>query len=294
VESGAGSRNDVGRPTTSVVGQAAFCINNQQHISRLAIVARAFVFCLGCALILAVLSPLVARIAGQFSVLVTGEVAAVWAYFLTVFFARWDGISLKDVGAIPTTGTAHRFGAGFLIGSLLVALTAAASFGINHVHWTRDPNVGWKAAAYALATYLVLACREELAFHGYPLRNLKRHFGIWPAQLFIALLFAVEHRIGGYTWPQAILGAGLGSLLFGMAAIATRGLAVPIGLHCAWNFGQWLIGEKDSAGKWTETIAAGHEQTSYVARFAVYIVIICSATLSFWLWNRCRADEPTV
>lgn len=32
---------------------------------------------------------------------------------------------------------------------------------------------------------------------------------------------------------QAIVGAGVGSLLYGMAAITTRGLAVPIRLHAA-------------------------------------------------------------
>jgi membrane protease YdiL (CAAX protease family) len=57
----------------------------------------------------------------------------------------------------------------------------------------------------------------------------------------VAFAFAVEHVVGGMRWLHAILGAGIGSLLLGMAALATRGLAMPISLHAAWNFGQWWI-----------------------------------------------------
>ncbi|MEG9435147.1 CPBP family intramembrane metalloprotease [Edaphobacter sp. HDX4] len=70
----------------------------------------------------------------------------------------------------------------------------------------------------------------------------------WTAQFAVALVFALEHLAGGATWINAILGTVGGSLLFGMAAIVMRGLAVPIGLHGAWNFGQWTLGEKESSG----------------------------------------------
>ena len=64
----------------------------------------------------------------------------------------------------------------------------------------------------------------------------------------------------GATWGNAILGAFTGSLLFGMAALAMRGLAVPIGLHTAWNFGQWTLGEKETSGLWRPVVEQGYKQ----------------------------------
>lgn len=76
-------------------------------------------------------------------------------------------------------------------------------------------------------------------------------------QWMVALVFAAEHRLGGSTWIHALLGAGVGSLLFGMASLATRGLALPIGLHAAWNFGQWVAGDKEFPGIWRSTVEQG-------------------------------------
>ena len=138
--------------------------------------------------------------------------------------------TLKDVGAAIAHRSWLRLAIGFLIGFCLVGLQASIVGVVGHVRWVRSPEVGFNATGTALAAYLVLSCREELAFRGYPLRRLDCFFGPYMAQLLIALLFAVEHVAGGYSWINAMLGVATGSLLFGMAALATRGLAMPIGL----------------------------------------------------------------
>jgi hypothetical protein len=140
----------------------------------------------------------------------------------------------------------------------------------------------------ALLTYFTLACREELAFHGYALRRLEWSFGLWIAQFIIALIFAIEHVLGGVTWVHAFSGALVGSLLFGMAALATRGLAVPIGMHTAWNFGQWALGGKDSSGIWQIV-----PEPAFAGRFELnislsYIIIFLFATAVFWIFYRKR------
>ena len=61
-------------------------------------------------------------------------------------------------------------------------------------------------------------------------------------------MFSLEHVAGGMTWIQAFLGAGTGALLFGFAALKTNGIALPVGLHTAWNFGQWCLGFKKETG----------------------------------------------
>jgi membrane protease YdiL (CAAX protease family) len=214
-----------------------------------------------------------------------GCIAAAWAFALSTLFVRWEKTSLEDVGALPNRRSLVRLLIGFLIGLLLVAATAGAS-AVGGVRWSFNPDITFGAIMTPLATYLALSCREELAFHGYPLHTLKRAFGLWTAQFAVALLFAVEHHLGGYSWTHALFGAGLGSLVFGMAAIASRGLAIPIGIHAAWNFGQWTIGEKGASGIWTEIVPPEHEQSMYVIRFVAYIVVMSSAMCGFWLWYR--------
>jgi membrane protease YdiL (CAAX protease family) len=141
-----------------------------------------------------------------------------------------------------------------------------------------------------LLGYLALSCREELAFHGYPLRRLDSLFGLYPAQLLIALLFAAEHVLGGYSWANALMGASTGSLMFGMAALATRGLAVPIGLHAAWNFGQWIIGGKEIPGLWIAVIEREFRVSVERASMISYLVVMGMATCCFWLWHRRRTS----
>lgn len=250
------------------------------------LLGRLLLFVLACAFVLAAAAPLTRRIPGPWSDFVLGTVASLGAFALTVLFVRWERLRLEDVGAAPARRSVPRFGFGFLIGLLLVALSASVSAAIGHVRWVRAPGVSLTATTITLLTYIVLSCREELAFHGYPLRRLEQSFGLWGAQVIVALVFVVEHMAGGWPWPRALLGAGVGSLLFGMASIATRGLAVPIGLHAAWNFGDWMLGGKDSAGLWKVVVPEGQQGRADLVRTIAYLAVMGSATLAFWTWHR--------
>lgn len=121
-----------------------------------------------------------------------------------------------------------------------------------------------------------------MAFHGYPLRGLRPSFGLWGAQFIVAFVFAMEHVAGGLPIGQALLGPGVGSLLFGMAAIASRGLALPIGLHAAWNLGDWMRGGKNSMGPWRSIVEPGFEERAKLVGMASYVALMVLATLAFW------------
>src|SRR5450631_1554537 len=205
---------------------------------------------IACAIVLITAGDAMPRLPGQWSQVLLGASTSLATFALTVLFAQWDRLDLKDVGAAIASRSWLRMAIGFLIGLGLVGLQASIVGVVGHVRWVRSPEVGFSAASSALAAYLALSCREELAFRGYPLRRLDYFFGPYTAQLLVALVFAVEHVAGGYSWTNAMLGVATGSLLFGMAALATRGLAMPIGLHAAWNFGQWVLGGKEVPGLW--------------------------------------------
>jgi hypothetical protein len=141
--------------------------------------------------------------------------------------------------------------------------------------------------------YLLLATREELAFRGYPLRVLASRFNPWVAQAIVAALFVIEHKLGGATWENAILGSGMGSLVFGMAALATRGLALPIGLHAAWNIGDWVRGGKGSGGIWSPAVHAGSAAHANFVAMASYLAVMSLALAGLWLWPRRRRHDSS-
>jgi membrane protease YdiL (CAAX protease family) len=170
---------------------------------------------------------------------------------------------------------------------LFTALAAVFLVLAGQVRWMRSTAPALGGVMLSLVIYILLACREELAFRGYPLRRLKSAYGLWTAQAIVAIVFALEHVAGGATWAQAFTGPAIGSLLFGMAAIATDGLAVPIGLHAAWNFGDWIQGGKDSTGVWQQ-IPAGN---AHVAAMISFATVSLGGTLGFWLWYRLRSSS---
>jgi membrane protease YdiL (CAAX protease family) len=223
---------------------------------------------------------------GKWSEIATGTLASVGAFGLSVLFVRWEKLRLSDIGVAIDARSALRLGLGFVLGLSIVALWAGVSAVTSPVRWVRASGGGLPTAILALAAYLALACREELAFRGYPLRILNRSFGLWFAQIFVAVIFAAEHRLGGLTGTRALVGAAAGSLLFGIAAVRTRGLAVPIGLHAAWNFGQWTLGLRGSSGLWRPVVPDGLQERVDLAGSIVYLALFGAATLAFWLWRR--------
>ena len=252
---------------------------------------RVALFFILCAIMLAATAPIDRSFPQLPSGLLLGAITSVGTFLLTIAFVRWEGLSLDDVGAAFDRRSPVRFVIGFLIGILLVALHVLIEGAIGHIRWARSEGPVSGTIALLLATYVLLACREELAFHGYPLRRLYSLTGLWGAQLIVALVFALEHAAAGSTWTQAILGAGVGSLLFGMAAITTRGLAVPIGLHAAWNFGDWIHGGKGPGGVWHPIVLDTYRSRADQAAMCGYVVIIAVATLIFWWLLRRRTTR---
>ena len=249
---------------------------------------------MACALVLAVSAALPLGQRGPLQVLLIGLIAGLASFALTVLFVRSDGLKLRDVGAEPGRHSLGHFATGFAFGLMLLGLHTFLVGILGHVRWEQAarPTIGH--ATLVMAGYLLLAAREELSFHGYPLRRLQGPFGAWGAQACIAAAFAFEHMLGGWSPGQAVWGAAMGSLLFGMASIATRGLAVPIGIHAAWNIGDWLRGFKPEPGAWRATIESGFERTATLAGIGSYVAVMVLGTCVFWWWHRSRtASEAT-
>lgn len=249
-------------------------------------VLKVLLFCLCCALILIICAPLTKDLPKPWSDILLGIVAATGVFVLTVVFSRWEKLTLNDIGVRPRKQTIPLFAGGFAIGLFLAITHALLVITFGRVTWTYAPQTSSVSILLTLLLYLILALREELAFRGYALRSLAYAIGPWKAQAMIALIFALEHLAGGYTVKQAFLGAGIGAILFGIAALKSKGIALPVGLHAAWNFGQWATGLKNEPGIWQTLVEKGCEPEYENLNFAFYLAVMILAIGGFYLYKK--------
>lgn len=246
---------------------------------------RVLLFCLSCAVILMAVSRYAPRLSPHWTMVIVELVSGAATLALTAVFVRWDGMTLRDVGVGWSSATLPRLVAGVALGIAMVALQTLLVGTFGHVRWVRSPGPVAAPIEVAALAFLLVALREEPAFHGYPLRGLDRAFGVWPAQLTIALIFALEHHAGGMTLWQSVWGPGVGSLVFGLAALTTRGLALPIGMHAAWDFTQWLLGYRDASGLWRPVIEKAFEHRANQAGMFGYLLAMTVAMAMVWRWG---------
>jgi len=181
----------------------------------------------------------------------------------------------------------RRFSIGVLLG--------VASFGIHvsivatlagPIRFEWVPGVGVLAAAIYFARFLSTSCMEELGFRGYALRRLTGKMGPWPAVLLTAVAFGLSHLSYGWDLQTIAIGVIPFGLLWGMSAVATRGLAIPIGLHAAWNFASWSAGNRAETGLLHMIVEEDALELTRAVGTASYLSIFGALTVAFWFVHR--------
>ena len=224
------------------------------------------------------------QVLSRCQLLVFGTLTSIGALALTCLLVRCEEIGLADVGADLHRRSPLQFVLGFLIGLTLFAMYFIIIYTVAGTRWVWAPEASIGGVILVLLGFVAGSCAEELGFRGYPLRRLEKAFGLWVAQAIVAVAFIFYHVALGWPWANAILGTGVGSLLFGMAAIASRGLAVPIGLHAAWNFVDWAIGGKGSAGLWMPVTE--HDRSSFLPSEISFLAVTGFGIVVFSLWHQ--------
>ena len=151
------------------------------------------------------------------------------------------------------------FATGCLMGSALMLVPALLleTFGWVNLEWI---SVDASILASSLFLFAGVAVAEELLFRGFVFQRLISGLGVWPAQLLIAAFFLLTHwnnpGMTGSVKVMASLNIFLASILFGLAFIRTRNLAMPLGLHWMANWMQggvlgFGVSGTETAGLWT-------------------------------------------
>lgn len=130
---------------------------------------------------------------------------------------------------------------GGLIGSALMLIPALILGIFGWVHWQWNPD-GFSVLSSSLLLFAEVALAEELLFRGFVFQRLFAGLGQWSAQLIIAVFFLLTHLNNpgmiGAVKVMASMNIFLASIVFGLAFIQTKSLAMPLGLHFMANFVQ--------------------------------------------------------
>ena len=133
-------------------------------------------------------------------------------------------------------------GLGAVLGTAAILVIVGLVWAVGGVRLELDPARSAGALVYGVYLFTCVALFEEILFRGFVLQRLIDGAGVWIAQLALALLFASAHwgnpGMEGPTQVIAMLDLALGAILFGLAFLRTRSLALPVGLHLGWNWAQ--------------------------------------------------------
>jgi membrane protease YdiL (CAAX protease family) len=152
---------------------------------------------------------------------------------------------LASIGFRFDSRWARELGLGLLVGGALIGLSALALQALGGFVWEPNPLVNWRSMLAACGFYLLVAVNEEVTYRGYPFQRLIEGLGPWGAQFLFAGFFALVHwsnpgilQAGPALKAVTTLNIALAAILLGLAYLRTRSLALPIGIHWAWNFTQ--------------------------------------------------------
>ncbi len=167
------------------------------------------------------------------------------ALFISFIALKIDKKRFKDMGLFFQKKTPSRFSKGFIIGLCATALILAIIINFSSLELNYKAHSNIPVVLLWLLAFLPLAFMEELIFRGYAFIKLNESVGLWPAQIALALLFTWYHDFTGLTFFNQLMGPGIWALIYGIAAVWSKGLAFPTGLHMAINVVLALVGEKD-------------------------------------------------
>jgi membrane protease YdiL (CAAX protease family) len=172
----------------------------------------------------------------------TGLILCLALVALSQLVLRSAGEPFSVLGLSLERSRRHEFVVGFAIGLTLFLGVAGAQSVMVGARWEFTGSAGLLVAASAFGVTIVLVLVEELMFRGVALRQLRCIFGDRAAILLSAVLFGVYHLIQSDNWGMgaafSFLMPCLGGVLFGIAAVQSRGLALPLGLHLGGNWVQ--------------------------------------------------------
>lgn len=226
-------------------------------------------------------------ILGSFAGLVTARI-----------FQQKKQPSFASMGLGWEKKTVTRFVLGTITGAVIFGIILFILVQFSELNIQFHPQSSAADYLFIYLPILPLALMEEIGFRSYPQQKLYQAYGPWISQLVIAVAFGAYHLLNGWSLLSSFAGPFVWAFVFGLAAIWSRGIAVPTGIHFALNVLQTITGMKGSKGAvWILDYPPGTnhvllERTDKIGLFIQVAVLIFALLATYWYARRNR--ERTV
>jgi len=192
---------------------------------------------------------------GSSDLLLTGSLASLAAIFLSLWLAGrfLDRRPFADFGFHLSKGWLLDLFFGMLLGALLMTFIFLTQLAFGWVSVTGSFEAVTPGASFVpeillpIGIFVCVGFYEEMLYRGYLLRNLAEGLnfpGLGPrgailaAWLLSSSAFGILHAFNPNATLASTINIALAGLLLGLGYVLTGELAIPIGLHIAWNFFQ--------------------------------------------------------
>ena len=129
----------------------------------------------------------------------------------------------------------REFGAGLLIGTLMVATVIGMAYALGAYKMT-GINSWSMTIVLPLAQMIFVGVFEEVLCRGIIFRITEQSLGSWAALAISALVFGLAHVPGNGAGFLAISVMAVAGVFFSAAYMLTRRLWLCMGIHIAWNY----------------------------------------------------------
>lgn len=203
---------------------------------------------------------------------VLGIFGTVSILVITWIFLRVEKKSFRDIGLNWEAKTPTQFLKGIFIGIGIACtmLLLVISFTDLIIELSDDYELA-SFLFFSLA-FIPTALMEEIAFRSYPFLKLNKVLGLRFSQVFLAILFALYH-FGEGPLINLFIGPGVWAFVYGMAAVYSKGIAMPTGLHFGVNFILASIGDKEGLAP-IFTVKYSTEANPEIVEHAEFIGVI--------------------
>lgn len=161
----------------------------------------------------------------------------------SVFVARVviDGRSFQSLGLSLDGKSGRDFAVGLGISFLMAGLTFLAEWSLgwmNFIGYIWNESIPQNFTVFwfiFLALFLTTAWQEELLFRGYWIKNIHDGLNSYWAIGLSAVAFAAAYFLNPNYTVLSLIGLLIIGLFYGYAAVSTRRLWLPLGLHLGWK-----------------------------------------------------------
>lgn len=200
------------------------------------------------------------------------------ALLVTGIFIKSENKILADYNLAWRKSTLLNFFKGLTIGAAAYATIILILVLFGGLQIQKNPEAPSLWTAFLYLAIVPAAFMEEIAFRSYPFIKLNQAFGLRITQAMVVIAFALYHIPLGWSILSAFLGPGIWALVFGIAAVQSKGIALPTGIHVGLNLIQSIFGlSKGIESFW---LASQDENTSsFITNLVTRMLVLLAGIL---------------